>query len=762
MYPNTPVSQASFQQDANKGFDIVPSKMDGQFAALFEAVGQIIQFVKKFADPSGRLIGLTTAQTLALAGSQRFAGTATATFLTAVPWDASFTTANCFLYVNGVMQDPNTLTLANVGGFLQFTRSTPVLTTDVVVTEALSYGATIATQLANILTPGQGANLVGVQDAAGLFTSSTVEGALSELRLALNPLLAIDFSQLWSTVGNLGGAQGSWNLNDFKINNLGPGVNPGDAVNLQQLMDATAFIETISNAALLLTGGTMLGPIDMGNNVIANVADAVQPTDALNWRKADTRYLQLTGGQLASGNSGIDMNGGDLKTRNIIATGEVLVGTDGQDAVIALKSDPAWPNGATTVVRQAGQNGDLTITNFGTGVARLKSSAGSAAINVGDSGDVVLVTTAPVTGYDATARTIVKGVSQLSTVLVDSLTANIRRDQPFALKLQGSESIVANNDVFFKVNADQSISITSADYNTSIVDITKDGKVRGKQGFTAPNGYGLELETGATGYYGRFFVDAGTSTLRLLLPTTVNTIWDNFLQVTNVIDGNGVNPAARVATFDRALFRVIGTAPTQVETDKVQIGGGYVALAAAPTAGLETNPTGVAAPTGAMYFNTGDSAIHVKSATGWRALSNGFPKVAGTTRLNPVTSASLSRGIHGVESQGVSATDVLAGSGLILKVDAPELLIAFSCTIAVAVSYTPEVQVNCKLVRRRGGVDTVLTELNQWPTDTYVKITASDTVFFPVTDALIEDVYFLTANTATGLTVGFCLNISNL
>ena len=95
-------------------------------------------------------------------------------------------------------------------------------------------------------------------------------------------------------------------LSGNRIVNLGNPVDPQDAVPLSYL--------TLSN---VLAGGNSVGTynIDMSGNRINNLGLPLAGTDAVNKDYVDTvagAYLPLAGGTMNVGNTGINMNGGDI------------------------------------------------------------------------------------------------------------------------------------------------------------------------------------------------------------------------------------------------------------------------------------------------------------------------------------------------------------------------------------------------------------------------------------------------------------------
>jgi hypothetical protein len=94
-------------------------------------------------------------------------------------------------------------------------------------------------------------------------------------------------------------------MNNFRISSLGAPINLSDATNV-------FYVQSQNNLKLSLTGGTMSGVLDMGNNKITNLATPTNGTDVTNKNYVDNNFLQLTGGTM-SGNI-------DMGTKTVLLT----------------------------------------------------------------------------------------------------------------------------------------------------------------------------------------------------------------------------------------------------------------------------------------------------------------------------------------------------------------------------------------------------------------------------------------------------------
>lgn len=174
-----------------------------------------------------------------------------------------------------------------------------------VIVELINDYATLREQLASNLN-SVGASLVGIEDALGKFSATTVEDALAELVVRHDALLAalgdlslyakIDGSRAWQQNQSMGGN---------RLTDLADGQAQQDAVTVAQLDALAAIYGDLSAIYLEQDGGTMRGAINMANNRIHNLPAAEQAQQpvilaqlaALEARVASL-YLPLAGGDM--------------------------------------------------------------------------------------------------------------------------------------------------------------------------------------------------------------------------------------------------------------------------------------------------------------------------------------------------------------------------------------------------------------------------------------------------------------------------------
>jgi microcystin-dependent protein len=154
---------------------------------------------------------------------------------------------------------------------------------DVVIVEAFESGAGLTTNLASV-SAGQGAALVGVQDAAALYAATNVEAALAEVRVALNAYIASvgTIADLIKRTGAIA-FTANQSMGGFKLTNLANGSVSTDAVNLSQITQITTDIATLTTNGIVRSGAvTFTGNQSLGGFKLTSVGTPTAGTDAAN------------------------------------------------------------------------------------------------------------------------------------------------------------------------------------------------------------------------------------------------------------------------------------------------------------------------------------------------------------------------------------------------------------------------------------------------------------------------------------------------
>ncbi len=170
------------------GIAFAPGDVDLELNAIAATLDAQGTALRRITTASGTLRNVAQATAQAMAGRQRFVATAVQTlFTTLIAYEAA---SSVDVYDNGVLVDPNLVSFAANGLNNVAVTVTPGLTLGhIVVVEVYSAGAGILSRLAST-APGDGASLVAIQDDGALYIASDTEGALAEVRTALNNLIA--------------------------------------------------------------------------------------------------------------------------------------------------------------------------------------------------------------------------------------------------------------------------------------------------------------------------------------------------------------------------------------------------------------------------------------------------------------------------------------------------------------------------------------------------------------------------------------------
>jgi hypothetical protein len=270
----------SYRQAESAGQPISTSQLDAEFNDGYEVTNQLNRLMRGITDATGKLINISAQLAQSLVGSTRFTPIiATTVFLTTVEWDASFSSGNVQVIVSGVILDTTTYSVADNGGFLEVTVSVPISSGWVYVS-AYSQGAGIATMLAST-DPGNGASQVGINDVDALYVSTNVEGALAEIAMAFNTLLASlgTINKIWTNDGVTvagGPAANHFQMGNKRVIDMADAINAQDAVTMQQLQSVTQNLSTLLAQFIRADGSVPW----TGNQSLAGfkITDAALPT----------------------------------------------------------------------------------------------------------------------------------------------------------------------------------------------------------------------------------------------------------------------------------------------------------------------------------------------------------------------------------------------------------------------------------------------------------------------------------------------------
>lgn len=280
---------ADFARDAQNGVPIDPSALDAELNQLVMAVDQWGQAIKGITNADGTLTFSQALREMKLIEVITAIGVAGSSQVITVPtYNPATDLAEAF--VNGVKLEPSAV------GYTDATHIT--LTHTFVGSENIdinlfSNGAGALVQLASTAV-NLGASLVGIYDSGAIYASTQVEAALQEVMTKLNTLITNigTIANYIKSDGSIAMAA-SLNMGSHTIQNLSNGVNPTDAVTLQQLTAFTNIWNNLSANFLALGGGTMSGQINMGSNKIVSLLDPTAAQDAATKNYVDTELPQF-------------------------------------------------------------------------------------------------------------------------------------------------------------------------------------------------------------------------------------------------------------------------------------------------------------------------------------------------------------------------------------------------------------------------------------------------------------------------------------
>lgn len=272
-YPPRPLRHVFFTDFVKNGgvFDqTFAAWLDAEISDLGSIADQMVSRFQAITTASGQLRNVAVATAMSLVGAQTITATASQTvFLTSIVWDSAFTPSGIIVTQVpaasnvGTTLLPSAYTVAPASGELQVTLSgVTVVAGDRIVIRAFSAGAGLATVLAST-AHAQGASTVGVEDIDSLYTATTVEGCLAEIRAAYNATVSAlgTLTTIWHADGKTvaGGAMAAtadWDMGGYRLTNLGNATADQDAVTFAQLKAYTLGFAA-STANFLNKDGTV-------------------------------------------------------------------------------------------------------------------------------------------------------------------------------------------------------------------------------------------------------------------------------------------------------------------------------------------------------------------------------------------------------------------------------------------------------------------------------------------------------------------------
>lgn len=265
-----------FARSASNGEPVDFASLDGQTADLVEGHNQVKARLDAISTSAGSLkFSLVSINTITATAAQT-AFTVTTYDITA---GASFALA--WSGSNIIPQASISLTSATV-------ITLPAQTVGTVVTIAIFGSGNGTSQLAST-TVGQGASLIGINDAASIITATTVEVALQEIatNLASSTYLAGVLTLAnWIKKDGTVAFTANQPMGGFKLTGLAAGTANGDSVRYEQVQSAALLATlnpTLSASYLALTGGTLTGALAMSNQFITGLPAATATGQAVRY-----------------------------------------------------------------------------------------------------------------------------------------------------------------------------------------------------------------------------------------------------------------------------------------------------------------------------------------------------------------------------------------------------------------------------------------------------------------------------------------------
>ena len=290
MYPSLYQRLFSFARDAMQGDTTAPApaKTDAELNNIQVSLSQVRSAVMAVTTADGRLRNVASALAQALVGTWAGTSTGVVTFVTTIPFQAAMSVNSVLILVGSTPLRPAQIASVQTNaGFLEVTLvAAPAVAANLTVW-AFEPGAGITTALASTAT-GEGASLIGIEDALGQLSATTVEDAIAEI--------AANYISLVTALGSLGEyflrdgsipATGNFAMAGFKISGAADGSAATDYVTLGQIQNYIDNWADLSAFFMKRDGTTaMAGNLNFGNNKGINLSDPdlTQPLDAVNVR----------------------------------------------------------------------------------------------------------------------------------------------------------------------------------------------------------------------------------------------------------------------------------------------------------------------------------------------------------------------------------------------------------------------------------------------------------------------------------------------
>jgi hypothetical protein len=380
-------------------------------------------------------------------------------------------------------------------------------------------------------------------------------------------------------------------MGDNRVTDMADPVNPKDAINLRYL--ETKYVNT--------SGDTMVGALDMSSNKITSLGDAAADQDALNRRTGDLRYINTAGDTMVGTLTSQKVSPSATLTYDLGETGARYVNVYGNKFLGTASTALTWDASRTVSFATGDVTGSFSI-NGSADVSNvvLTIAANSVALGTDTSGDYV--STGATSGFGLSGST--SGETQTFTVSSNATSTN------------------AGDTIVFR---DGSGNFSAG--TITVPGITKSG--------TAGSGdIGQTDNTFATVYATTFSGVATTAKYADLaekyLPDAV------YEPGTVIIFGGDQEVTIAKSYMDRRIAGVVSTNPAYMMNSE-QDGGVYIAL----TGRVPCKVVGT--------IKKGDMLV-----------SSGAPGIA-TSEKNPALGSVIGKALENYDSQTVGVIEVVVG-----------------------------------------------------------------------------------------------------